>query len=126
MDVALAPEMRVGAMYPWIDGYWQAYHVAMVLAGKWTPRVFSATPAHYFRLAGVRGWQPEGGMLPLGAEDLGVQPDAWDHEHCELCQARIGVSGDPSGYVDPEDHWLCVECYSRYGITRDVSFVAKA
>jgi len=39
-DVALAPELRVGSVYPWIDGYWQAYQVAIVLAGQWESRRF--------------------------------------------------------------------------------------
>ena len=125
-DRALAPELRVGAVYPWIDGYWQAHHVAMILAGLWEPRSFTAAPARYFRLAGVTGWQPVDVPLLEGAEDLGIREGGWDHEHCELCQTHIGGAGDPNGYVDPEDHWLCRGCYDRYAIARDVSFVAEA
>ena len=125
-DLALAPELRVGAVYPWVDEYWQAYHVDMVLAGRWEARTFAATPARYFRLGGVTGWQPEDAPLPKGAEDLGVRGGAWDHEHCELCREHIGGPGDPKGYVDPEDHWLCEACYHRYAVPRDVSFAAEA
>jgi hypothetical protein len=126
-DAALAPELRVGVVYPWIDGYWQAYHVSMVLAGQWTLRTFAAGDARYFRLAGALGWQPAGGTLPEGAEDLGVREGGWDHEHCELCRAQIGVAGhQPDGYVDAEEHWLCRACYERYAIPRDVSFAAEA
>jgi len=125
-DVALAPELRVGAVYPWIDGYWQAYHVAMILAGEWQPRTFVAGPARYFRLAGVTGWQPADAPLMEGAEDLGIREAAWDHEHCELCGERIGAEADARGFVDPDDHWLCSTCYERYAVGRDVSFVAEA
>jgi hypothetical protein len=125
-DVALAPELRLGAVYPWVDGYWQAYHVAMILAGQWEPRHFAPGPARYFRLAGVTGWQPADTPLLDGAEDLGIREGTWDHEHCELCGGRIGGTASADAYVDPEDHWLCDTCHKRYAIPRDVSFVAEA
>ena len=122
-DAALAPELRVGAVYPWVDYYWQAYHVAMVLAGRWERRTFTAEPARHFRWQGVTGWQPVDASLPEGAEDLGVKEGGWDHEHCELCRARIGDAKQPDGYVDPEEHWLCLACHERYAVMRDLSFV---
>ena len=125
-DDEMAAGLAPGESYPWIDGYWQAYHVTMILAGRWEPRRFSAEAAHYFRQGRVVGWQPLGGSLPPGAEDLGIREDAWDHEHCELCRAHIGGPGDPEGYVDPDDHWLCRACYELYAVPRDVSFAAEA
>ena len=125
-DVGLAPELRVGAVYPWIDGYWQAYQVAMILAGNWESRTFASGPARYFRRDGVTGWQPADAPLMEGAEDLGIRDAAWDHEHCELCGARIGDSASGHAFVDPEDHWLCASCYERYAVGRDVSFAAEA
>ena len=125
-DDDMAAGLAPGETYPWIDIYWQAYHVTMILAGRWEPRRFAAQAAHYFRQGGVVGWQPLGGKLPDGAEDLGVREGAWDHEHCELCNAHIGGPGDPDGYVDPDEHWLCQACYDRYAVPRDVSFAAEA
>ena len=125
-DVGLAPELRVGAVYPWIDGYWQAYQVAMILAGNWEPRIFSSAPARYFRLGGVTGWQPADAPLMEGAEDLGIREAAWDHEHCELCGNRIDGTASAHAFVDPEDHWLCATCHERYAVARDVAFVAEA
>jgi len=126
-DAELAPELAPGAAYPWVDGYWQAHHVDMILAGPahWQRRRFEAAPAQYFRLAGVTGWQPLGEPLPEGAEDLGVRAGAWDHEHCELCRAHIGDGGAAEGYVNPDGRWLCPTCYVRYAAVRDVSFVAE-
>ena len=124
-DDDMAAELTPGATYPWIDGYWQAYHVTMILAGRWEPRTFRAEPARYFRHGGVVGWQPLGGALPEGAEDLGVRQGGWDHEHCELCRTHVGGPGDQQGYVDPYDHWLCRTCYERYALSRDVSFAAE-
>jgi hypothetical protein len=125
-DDGLAPELQSGATYPWIDHYWQAYHADMVLDAQWEPRTFGAAPARYFRLGGITGWQPEGGPLPDGAEDLGTRPGAWDHEHCEICRAQLSAATDPRGFVDPLDHWLCTTCYHRYAVARDLSFLAEA
>ncbi len=126
-DAGLAPELTPGAVYPWLDGYWQAYHLDMILASPdcWQRRVFAASPAQYFRQAGVTGWQPVGGPLPDGAEDLGVRAGAWDHEHCELCEAHIGAGGTSEGYVDPGNRWLCPACFERYAACGDVSFAAE-
>jgi hypothetical protein len=125
-DDDMAAGLAAGETYPWVDHYWQAYHVTMILAGRWEPRRFVAEAAHYFRQGGVVGWQPVGGAIPEGAEDLGVREGAWDHEHCELCNAHIGGPGDPDGYVDPDERWLCRACYERYAVPRDVSFAAGA
>jgi hypothetical protein len=56
-DAELAPELAAGVVYPWLDSYWQPYHLDMILAGPehWQRRTFTATPAHYFRLAGPAG-----------------------------------------------------------------------
>ena len=126
-DADLAPELAPGKVYAWLDQYWQPCHLDMILAGPehWLRRTFRATPAHYFRLTGVIGWQPAGGQLPEGAEDLGVRGGAWDHEHCELCRAKIGAGGAPEGYVNAQDYWLCQGCFDRYAAVGDVSFAAE-
>jgi hypothetical protein len=126
-DADLAPELGAGIVYPWLDTYWQPYHLEMILAGpeNWQRRRFTATPAHYFRQAGVRGWQPAGKPLPAGAEDLGVRAGAWNHEHCELCRATIGTDEVPDGYVNAQDYWLCQRCFDRYAARGDISFAAE-
>jgi len=124
-DATFAPELRPGVSYPWVDQYWQAYHIDMVQAGQWEYRKFVATPAQYYRLNGVRGWQPLGASLPPEAEDLGVRPGGWDHEHCEICRKSIGASGDSHGYVDPSEHWLCETCHQKYAAPRDISFAVE-
>ena len=124
-DVQWRSELRVGARLPWIDGYWQAYHVDMILADDpWERRQFLAQPARYFTLKGVPGWQPLGGPLPEGAIDRGVRDGRWDHEHCEICNAVIGRGGQAIGYVDAANHWLCEACHTRHAARRDLSFIA--
>jgi hypothetical protein len=124
----LKPDVAPGAAFPWLDHYWQPYHLAMILAPaeRWTRRTFVATPARYFRQGNVTGWQQLDAASPEGAVDLGVREGAWDHEHCELCNAHIGAAGSPEGYVDPADHWLCSACYAKYAAPHDVSFAAEA
>jgi len=74
----------------------------------------------------VTGWQPVDAPLTKGAEDLGVRAGAWDHEHCELCNATIGAAGAAEGFVNPDNYWLCVDCHERYAVPHDLSFVAEA
>jgi len=114
----------LGATYPWLDGIWNAYQVAMILAGHWEARTFVSEPARNFRLGTVTGWQPLDASLPDGAEDLGIREAGWDHEHCDICYARIHRDA-PQGYVDPDDHWLCPACHDRYAVGRDLSFVIE-
>ena len=125
-DLEFAPELQPGSVYPWVDHYWQPYHIDMILAGQWQLRTFVSTPAHYFSLGGAIGWQPVGGPLPEGAKDLGVRQGGWDHEHCELCNARISAADEPRGFVDPEGRLLCTACYERFAVPGDVSFAAEA
>lgn len=126
-DEDRVPELRVGTAYPWIDEYWQAYQVDMILDGQWEARRFAVASARYFRLNGVTGWQADdGGPLPAGAEDLGVRAGGWDHEHCDLCNAHIDAESGPEGYVNPGNRWLCVLCFHRYAEPRDLAFLAGA
>jgi hypothetical protein len=108
-DANLARELCAGVVCPWVDGYWQAYDIDMTvgLVTRWTHTTFRSGPGHFFKLNGATGWQPVGGTLPEGAENLGVCEGAWDHEHCEICRGHIGSGGVADGYVDPEEHWLC-------------------
>ena len=42
----------------------------------------------------------------------GLAVGAWDHEHCEFCNANL----DPGqvGFVDRSYHWLCEVCFQQY------------
>ncbi len=117
-----------GAALPWIDGYWQAYHVAMILQAPstWQRTEFVPSDAQYFELAGQRGWQPVGADLPNGAVAREVVQGGWDHEHCELCQSKIGIGGAAVGYRDHLERWLCESCYNRYAKPRDLSFLIES
>jgi hypothetical protein len=117
---------QVGEALPWVDGYWQANDLTMILDPTivWKRTTFAPVDAQYFDLGGVRGWQEVGKPLPEGATPLYVAPGGWDHEHCNICDAKIGESWAPIGYVTSTAYWLCEPCYARYAVPHDVSFVA--
>ena len=117
---------RPGVALPWIDGYWQAYHVTMIIdtANVWRRADFVASDAQHFTIDGHGGWQRVGEESMEGAIPTQVVHGGWDHEHCELCRARIGSGGAPAGYVDSEDRWLCDDCYRRFAEPRDLAFLA--
>jgi len=120
----LPPEVFVGASLPWVEAYWNAFHIHMVLspAGSWQLiefRPMAAARSH------VDGWSV---VRPLGPGDALKPdeervPDAWDHEHCEICRSKIGVGGEPRGYRHQINYWLCEQCYREYAACHSVSFV---
>jgi hypothetical protein len=117
--------IQVGSLVPWIEGYWHAYHVTMILdpdAG-WRRTEFAAIAAQHFRVGNTYGWAKVGQELPQGAIPTFVQERGWDHEHCELCRGKIGSGGQPRGYVDPHDRWVCESCYQKYIVTRNLEFL---
>jgi hypothetical protein len=137
----------IGKPLPYVDGYWQAYQVWMVVEPSWswkrtlrqrgevTAEVFDAENAQTIQGHQVKRWirVKEAGTLhgrertyPVFSGDLQPQIDAviakgWDSERCELCDRKI-YSGD-HGFVDPDEHWVCEPCYARYIATHDLSFL---
>ena len=118
----------VGDRFPWFNAYWRPHQVAMVVEPDhgWAHAAFVAMPARFFLLAGIRGWQRADAPLPDGATELEIQPTAWDHEHCEICQAKIGAGGAPEGFHDTDDRWLCEDCHARHVTLCDLSFLVDA
>jgi hypothetical protein len=74
-DRVLAERVTAGASLPWVDGYWQAYQIAMIVdpGHPWAHTVFAHGSARHFTLNGAHGWQPADAPLPDGATDLGVR-----------------------------------------------------
>ena len=116
--------IRAGATLHWLTPYWQAYHVPMILAGQWTKLEFKAEDAIRFAMNGWQGWARHDGAIPEGAVRTGVESGGWDHEHCEICNSRIGYEGSPVGYIDADEHWLCPNCYDKWAVTRSLGFLA--
>jgi hypothetical protein len=120
MDPEPPARELIGAVLPWLDGWWQAFHVSLILdtAHPWHEVTFAARDALQSRMPGYRVLRERAGE-PTPDEE--IVPGAWDHEHCMLCNAHI----DPGhvAYTDPEMNWLCAACYGAYAKTHDLSFV---
>jgi len=143
----------VGAKLPFLDGYWQAYHVWMVVEPRWSwmPVIFQARDAVGRRFQAedvqlidgdeVKAWIEVKEMAAQSGKSryYPVHPDpvtalstnadgtiagGWDHEHCELCNTHIEPSD--RGYVDPSEHWVCEGCYTKYVLAHDLSFIGTS
>jgi hypothetical protein len=141
------PEV-VGATLHYLNPYWQAFNIWMVLDSQWGwQRVkleamdavadnFEAKDVSIVDGREVKCWTTlkradnrghSSRHYPASEEGNGSEggsrlvPGGWDHEHCALCNAHINV-GD-FGYRDPDDRWMCEACYEKYVIPRDLSFV---
>ena len=119
--------IQIGSIAPWLDGSWQAYHLTMILDPEavWKRTEFTPSPAQHFRQGGVYGWTKAGHKLQDDATPTHIDEAGWDHEHCELCQSKIGRGGDAHGYVDRNDQWLCEPCYHDYAEPRSLAFACS-
>ena len=117
--------IQVGSVVPWLDGYWQAYQITMILdpQNAWKRTEFKPSLAQFFRQGDVHGWTKAGHTLRDGMVPTHVVEDGWDHEHCQLCEAKIGRSGASHGYEDVKERWLCEECHHEYADPRSLGFV---
>lgn len=119
--------LAVGMKLPWIDGFWKAADIEMVIDPAWPWRELRFELRDAWRItddvegamvcpapAGVR-------PVPSGAE---VIPKGWDHEHCHFCWEKVGVGGLATGFVDDAGTWLCKSCYAHFVVTHDLSFMA--
>ena len=119
----LLPTGMLGLALPWLDGWWQAYHVALMLDNthKWSRVLFEATDAVERHMPAWRELSPARESAP---EVSGVLvPVGWDHEHCMLCNTHIDPA-DPA-YVDNEENWLFVRCYKAYAEPHDLGFLTS-
>jgi hypothetical protein len=101
---------------PSLEPWWTASQAELVKdsSRNWERKMFKA-------VAGF--WTFENGTKVLSklsqhdhlSEGAVIDNSAWDHEHCELCWAKISeVEGSqPEGYTDGKE-WLCVNCYDTY------------
>ena len=138
----------VGQSLAYLNPYWQAYHVWMVLDPGWgwnrkqfhgvdayaqdydseqtsivngrEVRVWTKLEPAIGRVGSSRHYPATDQSLPPNTERRLV-PSGWGHEHCDLCRAHI--DSQQSGYCDSTDQWVCEKCYERYVLPRDLAFV---
>jgi hypothetical protein len=117
-----------GFKLPYLDGYWQAHHIWMVMDASypWRESIFNAADAVFFTcegsdgrtLRGLRRAKPEDVHNP----ELQIVQNGWDHEHCELCNQHINNPGDTC-YCGETRYWVCRDCYQKYVRPHDLSFM---
>jgi hypothetical protein len=114
--------LQVGERYRRFDGYW-GERAALVLDRnrRWTQRTFAPVDAVAYKrprdtLFGKATNQnlPEGGTLINGG---------WDHEHCEICSAKISPHTHPVAMFSEPDHWICRECYEKFVVPHSLDFI---
>lgn len=119
------PKIEVGMIFLWIDGNWNSNLIERILDTnkKWVRTKFEPSDAIAFTQNDMRGWGKATHPIPEGSKSLGIIPNGWDHEHCEICNRGIGAKGTEFGYVGDENFWLCPDCYEKYGANQDLSFM---
>ena len=103
----LHPAIKVGASFPiYLDWWFGKLHHVLDTAIRWTRAPFVSSDAfEWLTPDGVRTWRP---AEPSDKDrtDGGIVPGGWDHEHCDICGRKIGVSGDPYGYRSDVGIWV--------------------
>jgi hypothetical protein len=116
-------QAAVGAKLPYVDGYWNASDIEMVISEghAWKRVTFEAQDAAMSRHEGGRVLRKASDMPARGNTPEQIVAGGWDHEHCKICWAHI----DPGqvGYANNDDHWLCEACYEKYAAPHDLSFM---
>jgi hypothetical protein len=117
--------LAVGMELPWIDGFWRAVDIEMVIDPAWSWTKLRFEPRDAWMTADIKRRMlrpaPAGvNLVPSGAT---LVPKGWDHEHCRFCWEKIGAGGVATGFVDDAGTWLCESCYSQFVVTHDLSFI---
>lgn len=119
----LPDHTRSGDFFYWIGPGWQAYHVDMILERSWASARFESGDAVHFEIGGRPGWRPADSSPLPREKSRELRVGGWDHEHCEICTTRIGVGGEPTGFVDPKERWLCSSCHGKWAVPCDLRFL---
>ena len=113
--------LRIGESYPYVGGYYgERAELVLDSTRIWHLSVFRPRDSVRFEgTAGIMetrasGDNPDGGM---------TVPGGWDHEHCFICQAKIGTGGQTVGYVDQSSEWVCEYRYRNFVEPHSIDFV---
>ena len=118
-------ELEMGSRHAYIDGYW-GVRAELVLTGgsRWERTHFEPTDMVRFPANGG-GWMGTRSSEEA-PRDGDVVPGGWDHEHCDICQKKIGSGGEADGYFSAPDAWVCDECYADFVTPRSLAFISDA
>jgi len=116
------PGLHQNESYPFMDGYWgQRAELVLDESRCWQRRLFE--PSDKVRYPASSGtWMATrlSAEVPNGGQ---LVPGGWDHEHCAICNRKIGCGGESEGYVSPPDTWVCKECHGCFVVPRSLAFV---
>jgi len=83
-------------------------------SGDWPPAIRGrgTGPMRLYPVAGAHlvKWPHLGGAVP---EDCTVEPDGWDHEHCDGCDRSINAGRTFWQTARGACFWLCPYCFRR-------------
>jgi hypothetical protein len=114
--------LSIGMLCKRFDGYW-GERAALVLdrSRVWQERTFQ--PSDAVRFENHPGYvlgKSTNKELPSGGKTV---KDGWDHEHCEICNAKISPHHDPIGVFSEPNSWICRDCYRNYVVPRSLDFI---
>lgn len=114
-------QITVGQKLFYLDGYY-GDRAELVLNKNiiWNEQLFEATDAVEVKKGIIRKRTQND-----NEKDYGTITSGWDHEHCEICMAKIGNYGEAIGYRNQRDEWVCRECYLKHIEKQDLSFIPE-
>lgn len=123
-DMKELAQFQAGNKYHRIDGYWgERAELVLGFNRSWAERRFEPGDAvRYPSGAGYVLVRASNHTSPPGSDNV---KGAWDHEHCEICWAKISPQTDPIGVFSEPDHWVCRECYAKYVVPRSLDFIGE-
>lgn len=117
-----------GKCYPYVSGYdWTAVELVLAKDLSWTSTVFEPSRALVFSYRGYTVSVPfnEGQSLENLPAASKIVENAWDHNHCNICNGCICKIHGPDAFVSTEGAWICKACYEDYVLPRKVNFAWK-
>jgi hypothetical protein len=109
-DLTRKDLFKIGAAYPFIDGYWgERAHLVYDSSREWRKVKFVPQDATRYHSDGTTE----------------IVEGGWDHEHCAICWQTISPNelGNEYGYQDQNDSWVCQTCYKQYIVPKSLDFI---
>jgi hypothetical protein len=138
--------------FPYLDGYWQAYHVWMVTEPQWKWREVTFLPSdvnaerlpaddstvggdgqpikEWIRIRKIGSTSGKERVYEVNSQGVSSLSEInakgvipSGWDH-EHCELCNGhIDAGDVGYLDLSEHWVCKVCYTKYVSTHDLSFL---
>ena len=110
-----------GMSYAFMDGFWgERAELVLDQSRDWKRLAFE--PRHMVIFPEAGGSSMGTQLSPEASPGGEVVAGGWDHEHCDICEKKIGTGGESIGYFSSPDSWVCVECYNNFVAPRSLAF----